>query len=528
MYHNKEDGHAFDYTSTATLRSSYKVNMNPFPAMADDLLTGGRRSFGLAPECYSRSNNPFHSCIQYSAPSVFPGSSAGYDLGFANQPHSVGDRMPFPHDAFFGDPNEFLTPGMYSLSPRHAAEKDSSRCFFPCSNMLSSHALHCTQTNEEEYPPLTSLPPQHPPNRSSPCPHNQPTCISTSSSIQSSHSEASAKPEKKRRRRRKKPSGNDNPDAIVAKAFDREGCRKLQTELEKKGVTMVASILSAMGEKLSRLLVHPYGNYLFQKLVETATSEQRRLIVQRTASSVPTASNTLQGTRCVQCLIKNEHDGDMLKMIVEAVAPHAKVLCCNKNGNHVVQLLLDASPKEILAPLYEQLLDCSYDIARNCYGCSVIIKCIDSLPPSFRVRLLALLQQHMISLIADPYGNYAVQHIMKESSTEELTSFCTCILGNVVELAVQKSASNVVELAMQLANDALRNQIIDELLNSPLLPQVLFNEYGSFVIQIALTECDDSTKDAFYRRLSPYFAQLSAVPNGYYVISKLQHGTHPS
>lgn len=232
--------------------------------------------------------------------------------------------MPFPHDAFFGDPNEFLTPGMYSLSPRHAAEKDSSRCFFPCSNMLSSHALHCTQTNEEEYPPLTSLrsatlllsctAPQHPPNRSSPCPHNQPTCISTSSSIQSSHSEASAKPEKKRRRRRKKPSGNDNPDAIVAKAFDREGCRKLQTELEKKGVTMVASILSAMGEKLSRLLVHPYGNYLFQKLVETATSEQRRLIVgawgrceakvQRTASSVPTASNTLQGTRCVQCLIK--------------------------------------------------------------------------------------------------------------------------------------------------------------------------------------------------------------------------------
>ena len=95
----------------------------------------------------------------------------------------------------------------------------------------------------------------------------------------------------------------------------------------------------------------------------------------------------------------------------------------------------------------------------------------------------------MISLIADPYGNYAVQvgvsfcnssqHIMKESSTEELTSFCTCVLGNVVERAVQKSASNVVELAMQLANDALRNQIIDELLNSPLLPQVLFNEVNT-------------------------------------------------
>ena len=60
------------------------------------------------------------------------------------------------------------------------------------------------------------------------------------------------------------------------------------------------------------------------------------------------------------------HDGDMLKMIVEAVAPHAKALCCNKNGNHVVQLLLDASPKEILTPLYEQLLDCSYDVDLSC------------------------------------------------------------------------------------------------------------------------------------------------------------------
>lgn len=48
-------------------------------------------------------------------------------------------------------------------------------------------------------------------------------------------------------------------------------------------------------------------------------------------------------------------------------------------------------------------------IARNCYGCSVIIKCIDSFPSSFRTRMLALLQQHTLSLATDPYGNYAIQ-----------------------------------------------------------------------------------------------------------------------
>ena len=48
---------------------------------------------------------------------------------------------------------------------------------------------------------------------------------------------------------------------------------------------MVASILSAMGEKLSRLLVHPYGNYLFQKLVEMSTDEQRRSLVRAHGAS---------------------------------------------------------------------------------------------------------------------------------------------------------------------------------------------------------------------------------------------------
>lgn len=50
------------------------------------------------------------------------------------------------------------------------------------------------------------------------------------------------------------------------------------------------------------------------------------------------------------------------------------------------------------------------------------------------------------------------------------------MLGYVVELAQQKCSSNVVELAIQLASETVRNQIIDELLNSPLLPQVLFSE----------------------------------------------------
>lgn len=56
------------------------------------------------------------------------------------------------------------------------------------------------------------------------------------------------------------------------------------------------------------------------------------------------------------------HDDRMMEILVNAVVPHTVALCCNKDGNHVVQLLLSVSSKETLVPLYEQLLNFSYDV----------------------------------------------------------------------------------------------------------------------------------------------------------------------
>lgn len=52
----------------------------------------------------------------------------------------------------------------------------------------------------------------------------------------------------------------------------------------------------------------------------------------------------------------------MMEILVNAVVPHTLALCCNKDGNHVVQLLLSVSSKDILVPLYDQLLSFSYDV----------------------------------------------------------------------------------------------------------------------------------------------------------------------
>ena len=42
---------------------------------------------------------------------------------------------------------------------------------------------------------------------------------------------------------------------------------------------MVELLLRALGGQLSALMTDPFGNYLFQKLVELGSDEQRRVMV---------------------------------------------------------------------------------------------------------------------------------------------------------------------------------------------------------------------------------------------------------
>ena len=60
---------------------------------------------------------------------------------------------------------------------------------------------------------------------------------------------------------------------------DHNGCRALQQCLDdctEKGVKM---IYEEVGGELTELMMDSFGNYLFQKLVEVSSDEQRRVVV---------------------------------------------------------------------------------------------------------------------------------------------------------------------------------------------------------------------------------------------------------
>lgn len=83
-----------------------------------------------------------------------------------------------------------------------------------------------------------------------------------------------SKPELARAEKRKSQRGQRVGHGAAA-----EGVSHAQRQLERKGATAVAAIYAALGDEVQCLVMDQYGNYLFQKLVDMSSDDQRREVV---------------------------------------------------------------------------------------------------------------------------------------------------------------------------------------------------------------------------------------------------------
>lgn len=67
--------------------------------------------------------------------------------------------------------------------------------------------------------------------------------------------------------------------------------------------------------------------------------------------------------------------------------------------------------------------------------------------------LLSKLTANLESIIVDPYGNYAIQHILEIFYFDNIAEVVDYIYENLGELSINKYASNVVEKCLIYSSD---------------------------------------------------------------------------
>mmetsp|Transcript_5685 Transcript_5685/g.15974 ORF Transcript_5685/g.15974 Transcript_5685/m.15974 type:complete len:910 (-) Transcript_5685:332-3061(-) len=290
---------------------------------------------------------------------------------------------------------------------------------------------------------------------------------------------------------------------------DQVGCRLLQQALDEEGPMAATMILEEGLSFWGEAMVDPFGNYLFQKILEKITPSERVVLVRSVSARLVNASLNLHGTRSVQKVVElcasdepimaakykerqsssepTDPAETAASILTRSLTPAAARLCIDSHGNHVIQRILLKLPQKHSHFVFEAVAASVGDVARHRHGCCVIQRCLDSPPSDARSRLVDRIVEKALELMQDAYGNYVVQYVLDVCGDKDVHVVCDSVVGRVNSLAIQKFSSNVVEKCLERCTDKVREQYLDELSDPDRIRELMMDPFGNYVIQRALS-----------------------------------------
>ncbi|KAF7817456.1 pumilio-like protein 12-like [Senna tora] len=267
--------------------------------------------------------------------------------------------------------------------------------------------------------------------------------------------------------------------SILLLAKDKYGCQLLQEMLMKglKTEDFSRIFLELIGH-VNELAQDPFGNYLFQTLVEVCTEEQRTQIIRVITSSdfqfVHICLN-FHGSRAAQKLLEHVTTQNQQTILILALIPGVVALTKDFNGHLVILQCL----KHFSDQKTKQFVNHSKGVTKG--------------------YLISIIAQLALDLARDRYGNYVVQHLISLRIDTVAKTILRKLQGNFVSLSCNKYSSNVVQKLIESGEEYCRTQIILELLQDTNGPMLLVDPYGNYVIQSALMASKGRIRDAILR-----------------------------
>lgn len=307
---------------------------------------------------------------------------------------------------------------------------------------------------------------------------------------------------------------------------DQVGCRLLQQSLDEEGPGAATQILNEGLTFWGEAMVDPFGNYLFQKILEKITAKERVVLIKNVSTRLVNASLNLHGTRSVQKVVElcaidetssrsshaiGETESETAaEVLTRALAPAAARLCIDSHGNHVIQRILLKLPYHYSQFVFDAVASSVGDVARHRHGCCVIQRCLDSPPSAARSNLVRRIVDKALELMQDAYGNYVVQYVLDVCSDEDVHAVCESVVGKVCLLAIQKFSSNVMEKCLERCTDRVRELYLKELSETDRIRELMTDPFGNYVIQRALAVATHSQAVQLVETMRPHL--MSTVP----------------
>ena len=290
-------------------------------------------------------------------------------------------------------------------------------------------------------------------------------------------------------------------------AQEQNGCRYLQQRIAREGPSGASLVLREVFPHLVQLMMDPFANYMYQKLLEHAAPEQRLQMLEAVQASLYDASLNLHGTRSVQKHIEmGGHDPLQRDIIARELSPFVTELSMDTNGNHVVQRMLQHLEKcdFVCDAIIRDLLI----VTRHRHGCCVVQRCLDAADSHHRALLVRRIEENALQLMQDPFANYTVQYVIENGDPREGLRIVELIRGKIESLSKQKFSSNVVEKCIAAAPPHLLQEFVNEAIDC--MGDLLHDAFANFVAQKLLDPItSDEQARAIVAAMRPHLLDLN-------------------
>ncbi|GMH47162.1 hypothetical protein TrRE_jg3733, partial [Triparma retinervis] len=320
----------------------------------------------------------------------------------------------------------------------------------------------------------------------------------------------------------RRPALKDLLGNVCRLSKDQVGCRLLQQALDEDGSEAATAIFKEGLAFMAEIMVDPFGNYLFQKILEKCSDAERLTIIRTVAPKLVQSALNLHGTRSVQKVVEMcSFDANAATAVTKSLAPQAARLCIDANGNHVIQRVLQRLPHQHARFVFDAVAASVGEVARHRHGCCVIQRCLDSPKSTARSNLVAKIVEKALELMQDAYGNYVVQYVLDVCSDEEAHAVCQSVAGRVSMLAIQKFSSNVMEKCLEKANDKTQELYLREISHPEKVKDLMSDPFGNYVVQRALAVATHAQAVRLVEAMRPHLSGMRNTAGGRRIVAKI-------
>lgn len=242
----------------------------------------------------------------------------------------------------------------------------------------------------------------------------------------------------------------------------------IQQKLKSCSKTTRSEIMAEVAQLAYQLSVNPFGNFVVQKCLETATPDQVESIAQCIVGKALFLSMHHFACHVVQTALDYSHNPLKISIIEELLCD-VKTSVLDKYGSHVWQKVLclvgsgNPSFPQLMTRINQALDGQWLELASTEPGSLVIQSIFENCTEQHKAPCIDELINNFDKVICNQYGHYIVQHMVQHASEPYRSQVLGLILERAADYSLDTWAGKVVETMVKLDDTSITNAYLKKI-----------------------------------------------------------------